>query len=81
MRLYIGKISAEQLLSTLYCDSLNNINIFAAAVITLSGISLSIFVCKNASHCCHNSRRNDILTCDKLKIALLAFELVRHSIG
>ena len=70
---------AEELTSSLSCNILNNVNILASAVVTLARITFSILVCKQASHSCHNSRRNDVLTGDKLQVSLLSFLFQKHS--
>ena len=79
--LYIRILCSEQLAGTFNSDILNYINILASAVITLAGVSLSILVRKNASHSRHNSRRNDILTCNKLKISFLTGKLLVHCVS
>ena len=79
--LYIRILCSEQLAGTFNSDILNYINVLASTVITLAGVSLSILVRKNASHSRHNSRRDDILTCNKLKISFLTCKLLVHCVS
>ena len=79
MGLNICEIRAEELLCTLDSYSLDYIDIFAAAIVTLSRISFGVFVGQHASHSSHNCGRNDVFARNKFEIALLTLELVRHS--
>ena len=81
MRLNIRKLSVKQLFGTFNCNILNDVNVLAAAVITLPRITFCVFVCQNTSHCRHNRRRNNVLTSNKFKVTLLARKLQSHSIG
>ena len=81
MWLNVSIFSTEELAGSLNSDFLYLVNTLTSAVVTLSGIPLSIFVCKNASHSSHNSRGNDIFACDELEISLLASELLAHSLA
>ena len=81
MRLNVGMIGAKQLAGTAAGDILNDIYILAAAVITLSGITLGVFVGEDRTHCSQYCGRNDIFACDKLDVAALAKKLQLHCIG
>ena len=81
MGLNICKLCAEKLLGSFYSDSLNDINVLTAAVVSLSGVALSVLVCENAAHCSHYCGRNDVFAGDKLKVSLLACKLLSHSLA
>ena len=71
MRLNVCVLTAKQLLCTLNCDSLYHVYILTSTIITLSGITLCVFVGQHGSHCHHDRLRYDILGSDKLQISSL----------
>ena len=81
VRLNVCVLRAEQLACALTCDFLNYVNTLAAAVVTLSGITLGILVCKMTSHGSHNRGSYDVFTRDKLQVAALSFKLVLHGVA
>ena len=81
MSLNVCIFCTEKLLSSFDSNGLNDINVLAAAVISLSGVALSILVGKNAAHSSHYCGRNDVLTGDKLKVSLLTCKLLCHSVA
>jgi hypothetical protein len=74
VRLNVRMVSSPELASTLTCDILYLVNKFTAAVVTLTGIALSILIGKNSACCKKHRLRNDILGCDKLNITALSAE-------
>ena len=80
MGLNVGELCAEQLLGTLDGQVLDDVDLFATAVIALAGIALGILVSKNAAHSLHHCRRNDVLGSDELDGAALAVELLTKSV-
>ena len=62
----------EKLTRTLTGNFFNYINALTTAVVSLSRITLGIFVCEQAAHCSHNCRRNQILAGDQFQIPTLA---------
>ena len=81
MGLNIRRLGAEKLLCPVDGYLLNYVNIFTAAVISLAGVTLGVFVCEHAAHCGHNRGGNDIFGRDKLEIVSLPFKLKAHGIG
>ena len=73
--LNVCMLCAEELLCSVACDVFYNVNVFAAAVVTLAGVTLCIFVCKGRSHSRHNCFGNTVFGSDKLNALLLAFKL------
>ena len=71
MSLNVCILCSEKLLGSFDSNGLNDINVLAAAVISLSGVALSILVGKNAAHSSHYCGGNDVFTGDKLKVSLL----------
>ena len=81
MSLNICILCSEKLLGSFDSNGLNDINVLAAAVISLSGVALSILVGKNAAHSSHYCGGNDVFTGDKLKVSLLTCKLLCHSVA
>ena len=80
MRLNVGAVRAEELFCALDSEIFNDVNEFAAAVITLAGITLGVFVGQHAAHCRHNGGRDEVLRGDKLDVASLPAKLEIHGI-
>ena len=81
MSLNVCILCSEKLLGSFDSNGLNDINVLAAAVISLSGVALSILVGKNAAHSSHYCGGNDVFTGDKLKVSLLTCKLLCHSVA
>ncbi len=80
MGLNVGKLTSEKLAGALNCNFLSDINVLTAAVITVSGIALSVLICKHGAHSRHNLRRHEVFRGDKLNVFALTLELKRHSV-
>ena len=78
VRLHIGMLCAEQTASTLTGDVFHNVYICTAAVIAVTRVALSIFVCEYRAHRSHNGRRHNVFGSNQLQIAALAFEFQLH---
>ena len=81
MSLNVCILCSEKLLGSFDSNGLNDINVLAAAIISLSGVALSILVGKNAAHSSHYCGGNDVFTGDKLKVSLLTCKLLCHSVA
>ena len=81
MGLHIGVLGAEKLAGTVTGDVLNLVHILAAAVVSVGGIALGIFICEHAAHGGEHRRRNEVLRRNKLYIAALAAKLALHGGG
>ena len=81
MSLNVCILCSEKLLGSFDSNGLNDINVLAAAVISLSGVALSILVGKNAAHSSHYCGGDDVFTGDKLKVSLLTCKLLCHSVA
>ena len=75
MRLHVGKFHAEELADAVNRDLLGDINEFAAAIITLAGIALSVFVGQHAALCLQHRAGNDVFGGDQFDLVLLALQL------
>ena len=75
VRLNICVLRAEKLLCALDSDIFNDVNAFAAAVITLAGIALGIFVCQRRAHCRKHCGGDKIFACYKFDSSALAGKL------
>ena len=78
MRLDIGVLRAEELLGPVAADVFNYIDVFAAAVKTLSGITLGVLVGEMAADGLHDRRRGEVLRSDKLDVVALPREFLLH---
>ena len=78
VRLYICKLCTEQLLCTVNGNFFYNVNIFASAVVPLMRQTFCILIGENRTHCCHNSRRNNIFTGNQFEISSLSFQFFFH---
>ena len=78
MSLDVGMLCAEQRLGAVDSETLDDVHVFADAVISLAGIALGIFVGEVCTHRRHDSGRNYVLAGDQLDVVLLSFELVLH---
>ena len=76
--LHIGIFGAEQLLGALDGNTLDLVNIVAAAVIARAGIALGVFVRQVAAHGLHHGRAREILGRDQLQVVALAPQLPLH---
>src|SRR5262245_48455552 len=56
MRLHVGKLGAEELLCTIDGKLLDDIDVLATAVVTLSRIAFGIFIGEHATGGLHHSR-------------------------
>ncbi len=77
--LYVSVLSAEKLASSLDSDFLYFVNALTSAVVSLARIAFSVLVCEYRTHSSHNSRGNDVLTCDKFEVSLLTSKFFTHS--
>ncbi len=78
MRLYICIITAKKLLCTLNCKVFHHIDALTAAIVTLSGIPLRIFIGQRAAHCRHHGLAHPVLGRNQFNMAILPL-LFRHN--
>ena len=71
-------LGAEQFTRSLPGDVLYDVHALAAAIITLSRISLRIFVGEHSAHGGHHRRRYNILRGNQLDVSLLAGKFLLH---
>ena len=50
MGLYVGIITAKQLLGPFNCQIFHHVHTFAAAIVPLSGVAFGVLVGQNRSH-------------------------------
>ena len=81
VRLDVDGLAAEERLGALDRDALDLVDDLAAAVITLAGQTLGVFVGQNAPHAGDDGRGGDVLRGDQLEVALLAAQLLRGQLG
>ena len=80
MGLHVGIVTAEELLGPLDGDVLHHVHALAAAVVTLSGITLGVLVGEHAAHGHHNGLGNDVFGSDELQISSLSGKLSLHGL-
>lgn len=80
MRLHIGVTRAEKFARSFDRDIFNDINILAAAVITLAGQTLGILIGEHTAHCRHDLRRNKVFRGDQFNIFPLALQFKLHGV-
>ena len=76
--LHVGVLGAEQLFGAVDRECLDDVDVFATAVISFAGIALGILVGEMGAHCRHDCGGNDVLAGDELDVVLLSLELVFH---
>ena len=65
VRLHVGILCSEEFLDSLDGECLNFVNDLATAVISLSRVTLSVFVRKPRTHCLHHLVADEVFRCDK----------------
>ena len=78
VRLHVGMLSPEELLGPVAADVLHYIHIFTAAVKTLAGVALGVFIREMAADGLHDRRRGEVFRGDKLYMVALPRELLLH---
>ena len=73
VRLHVHMLCAKQSLGAIDGELLGHIDIFAAAVPTLLGITFRVFVCEHAALRFHHRPAREILRCDQLDVFALPF--------
>ena len=71
MRLYIGMFSTKKLFGTFNSQSFNFIDVFAATVVTVSGIPFRIFVSQDCAHGFHNCGSHKVFRCNQFNFVAL----------
>ena len=71
VRLHVGKVGAKQLLGACDRQHLNNIHVFAAAVITFARVTFGILVGQYATLCLKHAGRCVVLRGDQLDMLFL----------
>ena len=81
VRLHVGIIGAKQRLGALNRQLLNNINIFAAAIIALARITFSVLVGQAGALCFHDARTGVVFGSDQFDVGFLTLRLVADGGG
>ncbi|MNX93962.1 hypothetical protein D3C86_1261770 [compost metagenome] len=81
MRLHIGEFRTEELLQPVDGDLFDLVDKFAAAVITLAGIALGIFVGQHRALSRQNIGGNDVFRSDELDLRFLAVEFLGDGVS
>src|ERR1051326_302451 len=76
MWLHVRVLRAEQLLRTVACQVLDNVGIFASAVISLSRIPLGVLVRKHRAHGFKDGFADKVLRRDEFQALMLAANFV-----
>ena len=77
----VGVVAAEELLGALNGNVFHHVDALAAAVVTLAGIALSVFVGQDAAHGHHDFLGDDVLGGDQLQVSALSGELSLHGLA
>ncbi len=78
VRLHVGVIGAEQFFGTIDSQLLNDIHVFAAAVVTLARIAFSVFVGQLGTLSLHHARAGVVLRRDQLDVLFLTHHFLLH---
>ena len=78
VRLDVCVVRAEQPRHTLDRQTLDLIDVLAAAVVARAGIALGVFVRQVAANSLHDGLTREILGRDQLQMVALALQLARH---
>ena len=81
VRLHVGVIGTEQLLSAFDGQSLGHIDEFAAAVVTLARIAFGVLVGEHAALRFQHARAGVVLRSNQLDVVFLALALVGDGFG
>src|ERR1700758_1726552 len=79
MWLHVGMFGTEELLCALSSQLFNHVSELAPTVITLAGIALGIFVCKDGTSRLKHRLADEVLRSDQFKAFVLAADLVVNS--
>ncbi|MPN05301.1 hypothetical protein SDC9_152551 [bioreactor metagenome] len=71
MSLHVGMFSAKKFFSTFDSQRFNFIDVFTAAVITVSRIAFRVFIGQHGAHGFHNCRRYKVFGCNQLNFITL----------
>ena len=74
--LNVGEFAAEQFLCPFNCQRFDHVGIFAAAIVALARIALSVFVCEDRTGRFQHGQAGDVFGRDQFDVAALAFQLV-----
>ena len=80
MGLYIGIITAEQLLGTLDCQIFDDIHALTSAVISLAGITFRIFIGQGTAHSRHDCLAYPVFGSDQFNMTVLTILLVDNGL-
>ena len=81
MWLHVGVLCPEHLTGAVAGDRLDGVDVGAAAVIALAGITFGVLVGENRAHRLDDRQRGDVLGCDELERVALARQLVVDGSG
>ena len=76
MRLHICPVGSKEFLRTVDRQLLRHVDVFTAAVVTLAGVALRIFIRENTPLRLHNRVADDVLRRDELQFRALAIEFI-----
>ncbi len=81
VRLHVGESGAEQRLDPLDGESLDDVDVLAAAVVPPAGVALGVLVGQHAALRLHRRDGREVLRRDHLQRVLLAAQLALHVLG
>jgi hypothetical protein len=76
VRLNIGVFSTEERLCAVDRELLRDVDVFASAVVTASGVTLGVLVCQHGALRLQDGARDEVLARDHLEVVTLAPELL-----
>src|SRR5687767_10391300 len=80
VRLDVGILGPEQLLSSIAREILHNVHVLAAAVVTPSRIAFGVFIGEDATRRLENGLGGEILAGDEFQARVLTLELIADGI-
>ncbi|CRF29054.1 Uncharacterised protein [Mycobacterium tuberculosis] len=78
VRLNVRMLCTEQFFRAVACDVLNDVNVFAAAIVTLIRVAFCIFVGQYGTHGLKHRLADKVFGCDQLDFVTLTAELQIH---
>ncbi len=78
MRLHVGELGAEELLGAIAGEILDDVDVFAAAVVAAAGITLGVLVGQDTALRLQHRARHEVLRGDHLEGVALPSQLPVH---
>ena len=81
MRLHVRELGTEEFLGAVAREILDDVDVFAAAVVAAAGVALGVLVGQDAALCLQHRARDEVLGGDHLQRVALTTQLTGHRLG